>query len=217
MRKTLLKICALVTAALLTAMPVHAEDASAPGGKADTETVSAGTRQTEPAPVRTSPAKKHRRLIAGPHFVARGKKIRLSLKYSENGVEWKSSSKRIASVDADGTVHGKKDGKAVITATENGKSYKWKVIVAKPRLRAKHIVFYGGRRKTRLWLKNAGDYGKTAVWRSSNPSVATVSPGGTVKSRKRGTCTITASIGGTELTCEVRVGKKQGQKILRAW
>ena len=45
------------------------------------------------------------------------------------GVSWKSSKKKVVSVSRGGTIHAKQKGKATITATVNGKSYRYKVTV----------------------------------------------------------------------------------------
>lgn len=47
------------------------------------------------------------------------------------GVKWKSSKKKVATVSSSGKVKAKRAGKTTITATANGKKYKYKVTVLK--------------------------------------------------------------------------------------
>lgn len=65
-------------------------------------------------------------------------------------------------------------------------------------------------------IKDKKDDTKYKVkWKSTNKKVATVSSTGKVKAKKTGTCTIKASIAGTnvETTCKVTVKSAQGNKI----
>ena len=55
-----------------------------------------------------------------------------------------------------------------------------------------------------LTLKVAGT-GQTPVWSSDNASIATVDANGVLKPVSKGTAHITATVGGTKLTCIVRV------------
>ncbi len=67
------------------------------------------------------------------------KQILLNNIYS---VKWKSSKKKVAKVSSSGKVKAKKTGKATITATANGKKYKYKVTVLKKteKNRVKQII-----------------------------------------------------------------------------
>lgn len=58
-----------------------------------------------------------------------GKKSTLTLKGAVSAVTWKTSNSKIASVNKNGVVKGKKKGQAVITATHAGKTYKCTVTV----------------------------------------------------------------------------------------
>lgn len=53
------------------------------------------------------------------------------------GVRWKSSNKKVASVNSNGTVKAKKAGKATITGTYAGKTYSCKIKVYKSRSSSK--------------------------------------------------------------------------------
>ena len=54
---------------------------------------------------------------------------------------------------------------------------------------------------------------KTAQWKSSDSSVASVNSKGLVTGKKKGTATVTASIGGKSVSCKVTVKNKVSLKL----
>lgn len=101
--------------------------------------------------------------------------------------EWSSSNAKIASVDANGLVVGKKIGSTKITAKIGEAKYSCKVTV-KACLDYDKISLIKGKSKT-LKLKGA----KAVNFASSKPSVATVSKKGKISAKKKGSTTITVT------------------------
>lgn len=138
----------------------------------------------------------------------KGKKVTLSLEGGTN-VKWKTSNKKIATVNSKGVVTGKKKGTVTITATCNGISYTCKVTVKEPKVEFKKkntSVTVGF--KTTLKLKN----GKNIKWSSSNKAIATVNSKGVVTGKKLGKVTITAKCNGKKYKCKVTV-KENSEKL----
>lgn len=158
----------------------------------------------QPAQETPKPVVQKTRSISGPNAVAKGKKITLTLVNREKSVSWKTSNKKVATVTSGGVVKGKKKGKVTITATENGKSYKFTVNVIDPKLNRKSATVKV-RKSVKLKVKNAK--GAPVQWKSSKPSVAAVSADGRVTALKKGSCKITAIVGGKKLTCKIKVRK----------
>lgn len=125
---------------------------------------------------------------------------------------WSTSNANIATIDADGKVRGKTPGTVTITATVSGTSVKgtYKIIVKRKKLQladTKLDLVVGDSQKIRI--KTLAPASSKLVWRSSNPSVATVSDNGTVKALKEGQATIRACIYGESVQkkCVVTVTK----------
>lgn len=63
-----------------------------------------------------------------------GKTARLTLQNAKGTIKWKSSNTKVAPVDQQGLITGKKPGSAKITAKASGKSYTCKVTVKYPEI-----------------------------------------------------------------------------------
>lgn len=88
--------------------------------------------------------------------------------YGSDTIKWKSSNKKIASVDRDGSVKAKKKGKVTITARARNKEYKCKVTVQQPVLSDKKITIEEGSTYT---LKVNGT-NKKVQWSASGDSTS---------------------------------------------
>lgn len=124
----------------------------------------------------------------------------LSPSNAMSNLKWKSSRKKVATVDANGVVHPKKNGTTVISVTaENGKSATVKVKIVNPPKAKKVTLNKSGtiRLNKGETLQLSGTVTPAAAiqkltWKSSKKKVATVSSKGLVKAKKAGTATITA-------------------------
>lgn len=119
---------------------------------------------------------------------------------------WSSSNKKIATVDAKGTVTPKKTGKVTITAKALGISKKCTITVKKPSVKfnsTELTAFAGSVLQLGATVKPAS----ALKWKSSNKKVATVDKSGKVTTKKVGTATITAYVSGAKATCKVKVIK----------
>ncbi|HET7586349.1 MAG TPA: Ig-like domain-containing protein [Gemmatimonadaceae bacterium] len=129
-------------------------------------------------------------------------------------VTWSSNSTGVATVDANGKVHGVAEGSATITATSEGKSGTATVTVdpapvstvevtpSSPSITAVDSV------KLTATAKDAGGAaltGRTITWSSGSPGVATVTQAGMVHGESVGSATITAASGGKSGTATITV------------
>ena len=156
-----------------------------------------------------------------------------SLTYDANSKDiiWSSTDDTIASVKSNGTVVGKKEGKAVVKGTDkNGKqdtvavtvvnkkenttskkvnTTSNKTNVVSNKVNNKYIKF----NKQQLTLNNKEKYQLTVdtnisgniVWKSSNESIATVDKNGLIVAKKPGDTVITAKSNNIQATCYVSV------------
>jgi uncharacterized protein YjdB len=118
---------------------------------------------------------------------------------AQSKLKWKSSNKRVASVNANGVVTAHIPGKATITVTtRNKKKARVKVKVYDPYLPSSVKLNVSGTQtlkvlnKLQLEAALSPDTAQSAIkWKSSNKKVATVSSKGKVKAVGKGTATIT--------------------------
>lgn len=129
-----------------------------------------------------------------------GKTVQLKLSGASGSVKWKSSNKKVATVTK-GKVTGKKAGKATISATANGVTYKCKVTVKNIALNSKKVTIG---LKCTYKLKLNGSSIKSAT--SSNKKIATVTKAGKITGVKAGTAKITVKGANKKsYTCSVTV------------
>ena len=146
------------------------------------------------------------------------KKMQLSATVSPSSatdktVTWKTSNSAIASVDSNGKVTAKKQGKATITATtSNGKTAKCVVTVRKAATSIKLDKTSMSINKGKTGQLKVSSfsptttYPNTITWKSNNEKVATVDKNGKVKGIKAGTATIYAKTwNGVFAKCKVTV------------
>lgn len=134
-----------------------------------------------------------------------GQSKTLTVSGTTEAVQWSSDNKSVATVNSAGKVTAKKTGKATITATIGATTLTCSVTVKKPVLSAKSFTITAGQKKT---LNVTGKAGKV-TWKTSKKAVATVSSKGVVTAKKAGKATITASVDGCKLTCNVTVKKNE--------
>jgi uncharacterized protein YjdB len=133
-------------------------------------------------------------------------------------VSWKSSNKKVATVDANGNITAKKKGKATITCTAKDGSKKkatCKVTVSYPvtkiSLNKTDVTLKKGKTvklKAKVGPAKAGN--KKVTWTTSDKKIATVTANGVVKAKKAGTVTITCTAkdgSGVYATATITVNK----------
>ena len=140
-------------------------------------------------------------------------KLKLSKTNITGQVVWKSSNPKIATVNSKGKVKAKKKGKVTITAEADGCLATCKIKVITAQLSAADLTLNRGKSKT---LKVIGT-SKKVTWKSSDPTVATVSSKGKVKAKKKGSAKITAAIGASTLTCKITVNTTKWDDILDSY
>lgn len=136
--------------------------------------------------------------------------LKLNQQNISGNVTWKSSDKKIATVTSKGKVTAKKTGTATITAKADGCTATCKITVVNARLSASQLSLIKG--KTKL-LQITGT-SQTATWKSSKPSVVSVSKKGKLTAKKKGTAAITATIDSIVLTCQVTVTYPVWNKLM---
>lgn len=131
-------------------------------------------------------------------------KITANVKNGKGKTTFKSSNKKVATVNSSGKIKAVKKGTAFIKITNNKITKSFKVKVNNPKLNAKSKTLKVG--KT-FKVKITGKIGK-AKFKSSNKSVATVNSSGKIKAVKKGKATITVTANGVKLKIKVKVNAK---------
>ena len=119
-------------------------------------------------------------------------------------VTFKSSNKKVATVNSKGVITGKKAGKAVITVKVGKYTKKLTVTVKKPSFKlVKSSAKLKKGKKTTIRVKAAPV--SKVTYKTSNKKVATVNSKGVVTAKKKGTAKITVKCNGITKTFKVTV------------
>ena len=178
--------------------------------------VSAATGKVKSVAVTNLPAKQLT-LKKGKSFTLKTK-VSVSGKKVSKAVTYKTSNKKVATVNAKGKITAKKKGTATITIyskADKKKTCKIKVTVGTPvtkvklnKTKANLNVGKSLTLKTTLSPKKPSNKG--IIWKSSNTKIATVTSKGVVKAKKAGMVKITATAkdgSGKKATCKITVKK----------
>ncbi len=137
-------------------------------------------------------------------------------------VEWVSRTPETATVDkSTGVVTGVAEGEAVIMAICGGKNGKATLTVTAAPIRVEKIelsktelpLFVGKTEKLTYTINPENATDQTAVWDSSNKTVATIADDGTVTALAEGTTDITLTIDEKTATCKVTVSIPEMESI----
>lgn len=133
--------------------------------------------------------------------------VTLTAKSAPSGkVTWKSSNKKVATVNSKGTITPKKTGTAYITATCNGITKKCKITVKKPSVKASMATLYLFEGNESM-LSASARPNVAVKWKSSNKKIVTIDKNGRVIGVKAGTTSISASVPGANAKVKVIVLK----------
>ncbi|MFP3154634.1 Ig-like domain-containing protein [Lachnospiraceae bacterium ZAX-1] len=121
-------------------------------------------------------------------------------------VKWKTSNRKIATVDQKGKVTAIKEGKATITATYKGIEKNCAVTVKKPSLTLSpgNLTIFA---KNTFQLTAVAYPQNRTTWKSSDKNIVAVDADGVVTGIKNGTATITATLGSIKQQSTVTVLK----------
>lgn len=135
----------------------------------------------------------------------------LSVLGTKEKITWTSKNPQIVRVSKKGKIRGLKSGTTYVIAKVGKTKYKCRITVDDPSVSAASLLLECGStyQLSLLGTKRAGQ------WRSSNPSVATVSANGLILTRARGTTVIYVTVGTKTCSCSVSVmGSKSGFKSI---
>ena len=194
----------LAFAVAVSILTVPVQESYAAGGKVKTVAV-------------TNLPAKQLTLKKGKSFTLKTK-VSVSGKKVSKAVTYKTSNKKVATVNAKGKITAKKKGTATITIyskADKKKTCKIKVTVGTPvtkvklnKTKANLNVGKSLTLKTTLSPKKPSNKG--IIWKSSNTKIATITSKGVVKAKKAGTVKITATAkdgSGKKAICKVTVKK----------
>lgn len=126
---------------------------------------------------------------------------KLKVKNAKRRIVWKSSNKKVATVNSKGKVVAKRKGVTKITAKVGRKKHSCLISVENPRLNVTSKTIYTGK-KINLKLYRTTQRVK---WSTSKSTIATVTQSGIVTAKRAGIVTITARSGNTSYKCRITV------------
>lgn len=129
---------------------------------------------------------------------------------SQQGMQYSTSNKKIATVTSNGYIKGVKAGTATITVKSGSKSVKIKVKVEGVKttgLTANKTEITLKKKQSFAWKVKTvpANSSEKITYTTSNKNVATVSTSGKITARKAGTATITAKSGNKKISLKVTV------------
>ena len=167
-------------------------------------TVTPGKNETKPTATPAPVVKPGITAKVSQVYVGKKATIKVTKTKVTGKVTFKSSNKKVATVNSKGVITGKKAGKAVITVKVGKYTKKLTVKVKKPSFKlVKSSVKLKKGKKTTIRVK-ATPVSKV-TYKTSNKKVATVNSKGVVTAKKKGTAKITVKCNGITRTFKVTV------------
>lgn len=167
-------------------------------------TVTPGKNETKPTATPTPVVKPGITAKVSQVYVGKKATIKVTKTKVTGKVTFKSSNKKVATVNSKGVTTGKKAGKAVITVKVGKYTKKLTVKVKKPSFKlVKSSAKLKKGKKTTIKVKAAPV--SKVTYKTSNKKVATVNSKGVVTAKKKGTAKITVKCNGITKTFKVTV------------
>ena len=167
-------------------------------------TVTPGKNETKPIATPTPVVKPGITAKVSQVYVGKKATIKVTKTKVTGKVTFKSSNKKVATVNSKGVITGKKAGKDVITVKVGKYTKKLTVKVKKPSFKlVKSSVKLKKGKKTTIRVKAAPV--SKVTYKTSNKKVATVNSKGVVTAKKKGTAKITVKCNGITRTFKVTV------------
>ena len=167
-------------------------------------TVTPGKNETKPTATPTPVVKPGITAKVSQVYVGKKATIKVTKTKVTGKVTFKSSNKKVATVNSKGVITGKKAGKAVITVKVGKYTKKLTVKVKKPSFKlVKSSVKLKKGKKTTIRVKAAPV--SKVTYKTSSKKVATVNSKGVVTAKKKGTAKITVKCNGITRTFKVTV------------
>ena len=167
-------------------------------------TVTPGKNETKPTATPTPVVKPGITAKVSQVYVGKKATIKVTKTKVTGKVTFKSSNKKVATVNSKGVITGKKAGKAVITVKVGKYTKKLTVKVKKPSFKlVKSSVKLKKGKKTTIRVKAAPV--SKVTYKTSNKKVATVNSKGVVTAKKKGKVTITVKSGKKTVKIKVTV------------
>ena len=167
-------------------------------------TVTPGKNETKPTATPAPVVKPGITAKVSQVYVGKKATIKVTKTKVTGKVTFKSSNKKVATVNSKGVITGKKAGKAVITVKVGKYTKKLTVKVKKPSFKlVKSSVKLKKGKKTTIRVKAAPV--SKVTYKTSNKKVATVNSKGVVTAKKKGTAKITVKCNGITKTFKVTV------------
>lgn len=167
-------------------------------------TVTPSKNETKPTATPTPVVKPGITAKVSQVYVGKKATIKVTKTKVTGKVTFKSSNKKVATVNSKGVITGKKAGKAVITVKVGKYTKKLTVKVKKPSFKlVKSSAKLKKGKKTTIKVKVAPV--SKVTYKTSNKKVATVNSKGVVTAKKKGTAKITVKCNGITRTFKVTV------------
>ena len=167
-------------------------------------TVTPSKNETKPTATPTPVVKPGITAKVSQVYVGKKATIKVTKTKVTGKVTFKSSNKKVATINSKGVITGKKTGKAVITVKVGKYTKKLTVKVKKPSFKlVKSSVKLKKGKKTTIRVKAAPV--SKVTYKTSNKKVATVNSKGVVTAKKKGTAKITVKCNGITRTFKVTV------------